>query len=304
MPERGEDLDLVRRLEDVLEAPQHARVDLDEGGRAVVHHRLRHHLGHRGRQRRGPGGHQVLLDVGIRHGRARIASASDRNRHGAPQVRGRAAAAGRPPRRTRSGGSSRPWPGSTSARPDPARRCSPPARGPCAWASRPASTFRLPFREQTIPVIAQPTETIDDRPNEITSRPTATTREHEARDRLPVVRHGRLPRPLGRLAPAGRRSLVAAVAGRRAADSRAEAPAGSPVAAADSRRSAEAAARRCRWRGLGLALAQIRLGTGGLRRQEARLLHIRTPCRSSPSSSGAPCPRARSGGPSAPRACA
>ncbi len=38
----------------------------------------------------------------------------------------------------------------------------------------PRSTFLLPFREQTIPVIAQPTDTIDDSPNEITRRPTET----------------------------------------------------------------------------------------------------------------------------------
>ena len=58
-----------------LQALQHARVDLDEGRRAVVDHRLGHHLGHARRQRRRAGGHQVLLDVGIRHERPRIASA-------------------------------------------------------------------------------------------------------------------------------------------------------------------------------------------------------------------------------------
>ena len=47
----------------------------------------------------------------------------------------------------------------------------------------PASTFLLPFREQTIPVIAQPTETIDDSPNEITSRPTRDEREARTRRR-------------------------------------------------------------------------------------------------------------------------
>jgi hypothetical protein len=32
----------------------------------------------------------------------------------------------------------------------------------------------LPFREQTIAVMEHPTETIEDRPNEMTSRPTPT----------------------------------------------------------------------------------------------------------------------------------
>ena len=53
----------------------------------------------------------------------------------------------------------------------------------------PASTFCLPLREQTIPTIAQPTETIVERPTEMTSRPTGDEREHEPGHGLPVVRH-------------------------------------------------------------------------------------------------------------------
>ena len=81
-----EDLHLVLGLEHVLEPLQHARVDLDEGRRSVVDHRLGHHLGHGGRQRRRAGGHQVLLDVGIRHERPRIASAPDGLHHSADGV--------------------------------------------------------------------------------------------------------------------------------------------------------------------------------------------------------------------------
>jgi hypothetical protein len=50
-----------------------------------------------------------------------------------------------------------------------------------AWASprcfgvSPDSTFRLPLRERTIPVIAHPIEMIVERPAEMMSSPRATT---------------------------------------------------------------------------------------------------------------------------------
>ena len=48
------------------------------------------------------------------------------------------------------------------------------ARPRCLGVS-PASTFFFPFREHTIPAMAQPSETIVDRPAEITSSPSATS---------------------------------------------------------------------------------------------------------------------------------
>ena len=53
---------------------QHALVELDEGGRAVVEHRRGHRLRDGGRDGRRPGGHEVLLDErvrGHRRGRSR-----------------------------------------------------------------------------------------------------------------------------------------------------------------------------------------------------------------------------------------
>ena len=48
------------------------------------------------------------------------------------------------------------------------------ARPRCFGVS-PASTFFLPLREYTIPTIAQPIETIDERPAEMISRPPETS---------------------------------------------------------------------------------------------------------------------------------
>ncbi len=69
-PRGGEGEDLVGGLEDVPQPLERRRVHLDERRGAVVGDRLGHHLAHGRRQRRRPGGHQVLLDVGIgRHRR-------------------------------------------------------------------------------------------------------------------------------------------------------------------------------------------------------------------------------------------
>jgi hypothetical protein len=57
----GEEEHLVLGLEDRLQPLQHTGIHLDERRRAVVEHRLCHHLRDRRRQRRRPGGHQVLL---------------------------------------------------------------------------------------------------------------------------------------------------------------------------------------------------------------------------------------------------
>ena len=69
-PGRREAEHVVPGLEDVRGSRSRtARVDLDEGRRAVVEDRLRHHLRDARRERRGPRCHQVLLDEGVGHRR-------------------------------------------------------------------------------------------------------------------------------------------------------------------------------------------------------------------------------------------
>jgi len=62
---RGEQQHVVLRLEDRGQALEHARVQLDAGRVAVVEDRLGHDLADLRRQRRRPGGHQILLDEGV-----------------------------------------------------------------------------------------------------------------------------------------------------------------------------------------------------------------------------------------------
>ena len=106
-PGGGEQQHVVARLEDHLQALQHAGVDLDERGRAVVQDRLRHHLRDRRRQRRGARRHEVLLAVDLGHRRA----AENSERPGAPSACGsstpRSGAARRPSRRCVSPGARR-----------------------------------------------------------------------------------------------------------------------------------------------------------------------------------------------------
>ena len=63
----GQENFLRMRKEAADQPLERAGVDLHERGGAVVEHRLGHHLRHRRRQRRGPGGHQVLLEEGVGH---------------------------------------------------------------------------------------------------------------------------------------------------------------------------------------------------------------------------------------------
>ena len=68
VPGGGEHEHVVLGLEHHLEALQHALVDLDEGRRAVIEDRLRHHLRHGRRQRGRPRRHQIVLVEDV-HGR-------------------------------------------------------------------------------------------------------------------------------------------------------------------------------------------------------------------------------------------